>query len=223
MSRLLFVRHGQASLGKANYDQLSEQGFQQARWLGEYLAQRDVNPGRIILGELVRHRQTADAMCENLGAHPALEFHPGWNEFDFHRLFKAYLTQYPQQKLATGTPKEFFTVLRKAIKAWSDDQIEGEMPETWTEFEQRVRTALHDVLQRDDTDTVIVVSSGGAISMALKHILRLDNDALIDLNLQTRNTAITECYFNTQNIYLTSFNTVPHLDSPARQAHITHA
>ncbi len=40
MALLFLVRHGQASFGQAHYDQLSDQGRQQARWLGEYFAGR---------------------------------------------------------------------------------------------------------------------------------------------------------------------------------------
>ena len=38
LAELTLVRHGQASFGAANYDQLSDLGMQQSRWLGEYFA-----------------------------------------------------------------------------------------------------------------------------------------------------------------------------------------
>ena len=37
MSKLFFFRHGQASLGAANYDVLSDKGIRQSQLLGEYL------------------------------------------------------------------------------------------------------------------------------------------------------------------------------------------
>ena len=37
MKEIFFVRHGQASFGKENYDQLSELGVEQSKKLGEYL------------------------------------------------------------------------------------------------------------------------------------------------------------------------------------------
>jgi len=223
MSRLLFIRHGQASLGKANYDQLSELGVQQSQWLGEYLADQGIQPDHIIIGELARHRQTADALCTGLDTQKSYEIVRGWNEFDFHYILKAYLAQYPEEKVPVSQPKDFFAMLRKGIKAWSENRLNGELPETWAEFEHRVSHALTLIQQQSHHATIAVVSSGGAISMALKHILRLDNEALIDLNLQTRNTAVTECFFNDKNIYLTSFNTIPHLDNNARRKHITFA
>ncbi|MFP3608465.1 histidine phosphatase family protein, partial [Paraburkholderia sp. SIMBA_053] len=38
MAELYLVRHGQASLGADDYDQLSDAGEQQGIWLGEYFA-----------------------------------------------------------------------------------------------------------------------------------------------------------------------------------------
>ena len=40
MSELYLVRHAQASFGAANYDQLSDLGHQQSRWLGDHLGMR---------------------------------------------------------------------------------------------------------------------------------------------------------------------------------------
>ena len=36
MSELYLVRHAQASFGADNYDQLSDHGHQQSRWLGRH-------------------------------------------------------------------------------------------------------------------------------------------------------------------------------------------
>ena len=40
MATIYLIRHGQASFGKANYDELSDLGQQQATRLGQALAQR---------------------------------------------------------------------------------------------------------------------------------------------------------------------------------------
>ena len=44
MSRILLVRHGQASLGAADYDQLSDLGEEQSRILGAALATQGIRP-----------------------------------------------------------------------------------------------------------------------------------------------------------------------------------
>ena len=47
MGIIYFVRHGQASLGAQNYDQLSDLGYAQAEQLGLYFQQQQIQ--RILL------------------------------------------------------------------------------------------------------------------------------------------------------------------------------
>jgi broad specificity phosphatase PhoE len=71
--------------------------------------------------------------------------------------------------------------------------------------------------------TVLIVSSGGPISHALGHVLGLGHDAMIDLNLQLRNSALCELRVSARRLSLVSFNTLPHLGEPQHAAWITHA
>ena len=70
MGTLYLVRHGQASFGADDYDQLSPLGRQQAVRLGEYL--RPKLQGKpleaVLMGSLKRHRQTWEGIAE--GAQP---------------------------------------------------------------------------------------------------------------------------------------------------------
>ncbi|NUQ87355.1 MAG: histidine phosphatase family protein, partial [Glycomyces artemisiae] len=58
MGLLLLVRHGQASFGADDYDVLSETGWEQARLLGRWLAERRVTPTAVVQGGMRRHRET---------------------------------------------------------------------------------------------------------------------------------------------------------------------
>ena len=58
MATIYLVRHGQASFGKENYDQLSPTGWEQGRVLGRWLAGK-VEPAAIFGGDLERHRETS--------------------------------------------------------------------------------------------------------------------------------------------------------------------
>ncbi len=60
MAELFLVRHAQASFGSDNYDQLSELGYQQSAWLGEYFRNRGIAFDELITGTQLRHRQTLD-------------------------------------------------------------------------------------------------------------------------------------------------------------------
>jgi len=57
MAELYLVRHGQASFGADNYDQLSLLGKQQGQLLGEYFAERKIVFDHVLVGTMNRPRQ----------------------------------------------------------------------------------------------------------------------------------------------------------------------
>ena len=82
MSRILLVRHGQASFGAADYDNLSDTGHEQSRVLGRALAARGVSADVVVAGEMKRHDQTAGGVLEGAGWTADVTVDAGWNEFD---------------------------------------------------------------------------------------------------------------------------------------------
>jgi broad specificity phosphatase PhoE len=66
-----------------------------------------------------------------------------------------------------------------------------------------------------------VVSSGGPIAVAIGHVLGLDAEATIELNLHIRNSAVSEFKVGPRRHTLITFNTLPHLDGDA--AAVTYA
>ena len=71
MSSILLVRHGQASFGAADYDDLSPTGHEQSRVLGAALAARGVGADLVVAGEMRRHAQTAASLLDGAGWAPA--------------------------------------------------------------------------------------------------------------------------------------------------------
>ena len=67
MGTLYLVRHGQASFGADDYDQLSALGRQQAIRLGEYFRLKGVTFTSAMTGTLKRQTQTLAGICEGLG------------------------------------------------------------------------------------------------------------------------------------------------------------
>jgi broad specificity phosphatase PhoE len=64
---LYLVRHGQASFGADDYDQLSALGHKQALRLGEYFRLKGVTFNTAITGTLKRQTQTLAGICEGMG------------------------------------------------------------------------------------------------------------------------------------------------------------
>jgi len=230
MSELFLVRHAQASFGSDNYDQLSELGFQQSRLLGEYFGNRNINFDHLVSGDLQRHQQTLDGICEGMDYETPVPYriHPGLDEYHFESLVRSYMAQFPDdalvQNLATQptNKKTYYRLLRQVLTAWSEDRL-VDVPESWSGFQQRIleaRAMLHSLAERGNR--LLVVSSGGAISLFVGTVLALSPAKVFDLNLQMRNTGMSHFYFNRDMINLSSFNAVPHLDHPEQANLVTY-
>ena len=219
------VRHAQASFGTDNYDRLSDLGRRQARWLGEYFRERGLSFDRVVCGDMVRHRETAEGIFQGMNdASAAADTEPCWNEFDFDAIIRAYLRDHPARTPPPHAPVQDFTrLLRDGMLAWAENRISGALPERWADFEERVRTGLRTVAGAPGgRRRVLLISSGGAIAMALRHVLQAPASAMVQMNLQLRNSSVSQIYFNARSLHFSGFNHTPHLDLPARAESVTY-
>ena len=234
MAELYLIRHAQASFGAENYDKLSVLGHQQSEWLGQYLAQEQLDFDNVVLGDMVRHRETLEGLHKGISAHPNFSeldkkiqgatVFPELNEFDFKAVATGFLTIHPELEPKKSEDRtEFYRVFKLAMRAWSDGALDELVPEKFSEFQQRVISFLETLSQEHVGKKVLAVTSGGAIGMALSHLLGTNHDSMIDLNLQIRNTSITHCFFNEKRARLHSFNNVPHLDNLDKREFITYS
>ncbi|MGC2967508.1 histidine phosphatase family protein [Paraburkholderia aspalathi] len=223
MAELYFVRHGQASFGADNYDELSPSGRTQSSWLGEYFAQANLRFDRVVIGTMQRHRQTADAILAAMGGPPIeLAQDAGLNEYDFEALFAAVGDEgLPSALSATSSKKDFYKGLRHVLQLWADDRLPGAVPETWQQFQTRVQRARSDI-QRAGGKRVLVVSSGGPIAVTAQQVLQAPAASAIALNLQIRNSSVCQYVFNDDAMSLVSFNSVPHLEHAERREFVTY-
>ncbi|WP_339865290.1 histidine phosphatase family protein [Paremcibacter congregatus] len=223
MGEIYLVRHGQASFNAENYDQLSPLGVQQARHLGAYFSERDINFDHLFTGTQTRHQQTADAILQDRALPPQTSL-AGLNEYDFTALYQVYMAQHPEEAAISkdGDRALFYKRLKRALALWSEDRLTGDIPESWADFHGRVTGALIHI-QESAPHSCLVVSSGGAIALALGHILGLDAGRVIDLNLQIKNASFSHIYTGRDALHLATFNNIPHLDRPDRLDAITYS
>lgn len=225
MAELVLVRHGQASFGADDYDKLSELGWRQSRWLGEYFAERGAAFDRVIRGSMRRHAETLAGIAEGMGK--ALEggVDARLDEYDSHSLLAAHLKGGSMPK--SDDRREHFRILREAMYLWCDGKLEGNEAgrfphEPFADFRGRVLAALGE-LRAGSAKRALVVSSGGPISTMLAEVLGMPLRGVVDLNLQTRNTGISELQAGASRIHCVSFNNVPHLDRPDRAGALTYS
>ena len=220
MAELVLVRHGQASFGAEDYDRLSALGWRQSRWLGEYFRERGAAFDLCVRGSLRRHAETLAGIGEGMGRVLAGEEDARLNEYDSHSLLHAHLKGGPLPQ--GGDRREHFRILREAMYAWTDGTLDGAAHEPFAAFRARVLEALA-ALRAGRAQRVLVVSSGGPIATILTEVLRMPARGVVDLNLQTRNTGISELQTGASRIHFVSFNNVPHLDRPDRQGSLTYS
>lgn len=219
MAELILVRHAQASFGAADYDQLSALGWRQARWLGEYFAERGATFDHVVRGSLRRHAETLAGLGEGLGQGLRADEDARLDEYNSHALLHAHTGG---NGLKGADRRSHFRALRAAMYAWTDGTLAGSAHEPFPAFRARVLAAL-DAVRCGKGERVLVISSGGPISTMLAEVLRMPARGVVDLNLQSRNTGITELRAGERAIQCVSFNNVPHLDRPDRAGAMTYA
>ena len=221
MGTLYLVRHGQASFGADNYDQLSALGLRQCTRLGDYLAARGKRFDAVITGTLQRQVQSYDALADGLGQRlEPLRLH-GLNEYDSKAVMAAI---HPQPLPKPDTPELYrahFRLLRQALAAWMAGQCAPAGMPSYAEFAAGVAAALTHVRQQCDGE-VLIVSSGGPISTMVGQVLGTAPEVMIDLNMRIRNSAVSELHFNAKRHALMTFNTLPHLDGDEYAGWATH-
>ena len=230
MGQLILVRHGQASFGAEDYDQLSDLGKRQGYRLGEYWREASQTSARahelqfdaVLIGSLKRHRQTWEAIAEGAGLQMTPEIWPGLNEYDSHALIE---TVHPDPLAKPDTPemyKHHFRLLRTALQKWmAGETLPKGMP-SFAEFSGGIQ-AVRKHVRETHQGRVLIVSSGGPIATAVSQVLSAPSDTAIELNLRIRNTAVTEFAFTPKRHMLLSYNNLPHLDNASYQGWTTYS
>lgn len=224
MGQIYLVRHGQASFGSANYDQLSELGHEQARLLGEWFANSHQKFHKVVSGDMKRHRQTADA-C--IGALPkAHRIETDWltdadfNEFNHHEVMvrqrpefddpeevKRFLASHPKARYA------FQDIFQAGMSRWMSGEFDADYREPWPVFQRRCIAALQRLVEgADKSQNVIVFTSGGTISTICQHLLGLSNRQTAELNWTLVNCAVTKLLYQPGRITLSYLNNYAHLE-----------
>jgi len=223
MPHLYLVRHAQPDFA-GHYDSVTPLGLQQSVWLGQHFAARGLRFARVVSGNLQRQVHTLETALQHLPGAPQRRVDPRFNEYDAASVLSAFDCGDEQAMRAAGDRRGYFTAVRSALQAWSrqDDAPAG--TESWRGFGERVTAAATQICaDLEPSAAVLVVTSGGVIGRLVAATLGADAEAAIQLNLQTRNTGITEMIRGRSAARLVTFNAVPHLEHPDRAHAVTHS
>ena len=234
MGQIYLVRHGQASFGSTNYDQLSDLGLEQARMLGEWFANSHQKFHRVVTGSLKRHRQTADA-C--MGMLPKVhridtdwETDPGFDEYNHHEVLVRHRPEFddPEEvkRFLASSPKAkyaFQDIFQASMSRWMSGQCDGDYVEPWPVFQKRCVGALQRLVESaEKSQNIIVFTSGGTISAICQQILGLSDRQTAEMNWTLVNCAMTKLFYQPGRVTLSYLNNYAHLEWLGKPESITY-
>jgi len=210
---ILLVRHGQASWGAADYDQLSSTGEEQSRVVGRTLEGRRLEPTRIVTGAMRRHDQTARLAAGTAGWTTDVEVDDGWDEFDHVQMLEVHGPPEGSQPGEQMSRQEFNAWFDAAKERWSAGDHDDEYDEPFHAFSARVDAALRRTASGLGAgDTAVVFTSGGPISWVVTGLLGGGVDTWMRLTPVTVNASFTKVVVGGRGTTLVSSNEHGHLE-----------
>jgi len=216
MADIYLIRHGQASFGKANYDELSAQGQAQsyrlgvsmAEQLGKSLQRRQV---KVVHGTLLRHRQTLDEWLvgfnpTQLGMTLSVAEDSAFNEFDHEDMLEVAFPEYTDKGalaahlMQTENPrKAFHQLYERAVARWISGQHDDDYRESFAAFKLRCANGFRQLVANARSgESIFVFTSGGPIGMSVQWALGLDDATTFKINSALVNSSVTHFLTNTQ-------------------------
>lgn len=239
MAQIYLVRHGQASFGSQNYDQLSDLGTLQAQHLGRWWAARDLSVSRVVTGKMQRHLQTARACISELQGVSEDQLNTaswhsdfGFNEYNHHEVLARHVPTFDDpsevKQFLMNTPdgkQAFQDIFSQAITRWMSGLFDHEYTETWQTFRLRCVAALtRQISHHEPAKNIVIFTSGGTISALCQHVLGFPDARFAELNWSLVNSAVTRFHLQAAEsaekparlalAYLNNFSHLEQLNQP---------
>lgn len=227
MAVIYFIRHGQASFGQEEYDQLSGIGERQASILGRHFQRVIPAVDLMCSGGMRRQDQTAEIAREAMSDEPPpLRTDEAFSEYDHVALFRAYLPEFLGQEDVDAESVEDLLkdhralerALRHVLKAWMENRPhDGPPVKNWSSFCDDVVAGLESLMEGvGPRGRVAVFTSGGVITAVLRSILGLSHLRTLGLTLSIYNASVTQVYCpgsgRISSSLLLGYNNITHLE-----------
>jgi broad specificity phosphatase PhoE len=215
MASIYLIRHGQASFGAENYDELSELGHLQARLTGEHLARTGVVFDAAYSGTLKRQKDTASGALAAQSKEVPLAIDARLDEVrnDEHleHLLPRILDTRPdiQALVDQGldSSKRFQKVIEAVFNYWVSPQ--GNVPgiQSWEDYSAGVHGMLRDIVREQGSGrTTAVFTSGGTIAVLVAAVLGVPGSGTYQFYEPVFNCSVTQLFYNNDRVSLSYFN-----------------
>ena len=208
-----------------DYDRLSPIGRKQAALLGDYWGKRGKQFHKLFVGPLRRHQQTFMAFAKGYEQHGSRLPKPIVNaDFAEHHGFEfaqavtptlvesdPYIAEHYQEGMDRHA---YLKVFRHIMLLWAKGEATHPEFETWQQFRATVNRGMDAVMAATARgQDAIVFTSGGTMGASVGYALELNDVQAIKLNWVVRNTAYAEFQFRSNDLSLTEFNAIPHIET----------
>lgn len=218
MRELLLIRHGQASFGAEDYDQLSPIGEQQSSLLGEWLAACGPAPDLVAIGPRLRHHDTASLCLQAAGLSATPVLFPGLDEFDHHDILARQRPDLAapgalraELKQTADPHRAFQHLFAEAVARWISGRHDAEYTVPWPRFREHVLDALQQ-LSRHPAKSLWAFTSGGPIAVIANALLGAPAAQTFKLSWPLVNTGVTRLRLSSRGATLMTYNAWPHLE-----------
>ncbi|MGQ0700427.1 MAG: histidine phosphatase family protein [Panacagrimonas sp.] len=216
MSAIYLIRHGQASFGAADYDQLSKLGHEQASVLGASLQARLPSVPRIVCGSMKRHRQTAEACLSAMNRPVEWTEDADCNEYDHTEIVDRFMDRQAwgaALNAAKDRGQAFEELFRQGMTRWQNGDHDAEYAQPWPAFRERCLRAVDKVAASlEPSETALVFTSGGVITAVAQSLLDFPLARFPAINWRIANCGITKLVRGSSGLFLSTLNDHAHFE-----------
>jgi broad specificity phosphatase PhoE len=225
MSEILMIRHGQASFGEDNYDQLSPIGVQQSKIVARHLSVCGKTFDAVYCGTMQRQVKTARELyeyCKGMKKTlPELFKADSFDEYDSLTVWEALIPQMIEDdpsitedlKQVYTDKKSFQKLFEAVMNRWISGSFDRPEIPKWSDFKRRVGQGITEIMhQHGAKKQLIIFTSGGPISVTIQLALGITDQKAMEISWQIMNASITRFKYNARGIALAGFNDITHLE-----------
>jgi broad specificity phosphatase PhoE len=214
MATIYLVRHGQASFGSADYDQLSELGARQADATGEYFARCGIGLDAAYSGDLSRQIDTCERVLAYQSGDVRMTVDSRFNEINndeqVRQLAPLLADRDPEfagllERL--NSSKDYQKVIRAVFNHWVSNDCAAHGIQSWADYSDSATAALRDVMaSQGKGKTTAIFTSGGTIATLVAHVLGLPETSAYDFYEPVFNCSVTQLFYSGDNVSLSYYN-----------------
>lgn len=215
MATIYLIRHGQASFGSDDYDQLSQLGIRQAEVTGEYFRESGIFFDAAYSGDLKRQIDTSQLVLASQPTAFSKNIDSRFNEIRNDEQLEYLLPEIVKARPDIASlvdrglvsSKDYQKAIDAVFNFWVSDECKHPEIQSWNDYSMGVREALSDVVKNQGSGkTIAVFTSGGTIATIVAQVLGLSGKQTYPFYEPMFNCAVTQLFYNQERISLSYFN-----------------